>query len=54
MSNRRRFNIIDAVNDDNLFAPWFKDRATWAAWFTFLRALFGLPLLDRELTLYRE
>jgi hypothetical protein len=54
MSSRRRFNIIDAVNDANLFAPWFKDRATWEAWFTFLRALFGLPLLDRELGLYRE
>jgi hypothetical protein len=54
MSNRRRFTILDAVNDANLFAPWFRDRATWAAWFTFLRALFGLPLLPRELALYQQ
>jgi hypothetical protein len=54
MSNRRRFTIIDAINDGNLFAPWFKDRSSWAAWFTFLRCLFGLPLSDRELALFTE
>jgi hypothetical protein len=54
MSNRRRFTIIDAIDDPQLFAPWFRDRATWAAWFTFLRCLFGLPLSSRELALYRE
>jgi phage terminase large subunit-like protein len=37
-----------------LFAPWFRDRATWPAWFTFLRALFGLPLSPSQLPLYRE
>jgi hypothetical protein len=54
MSNRRRFTIIDAINDGNLFAGWFKDRSTWAAWFVFLRALFGLPLAPHQLPLYRE
>jgi hypothetical protein len=54
MSNRRRFTIIDACNDGNLFAPWFRDRATWASWFTFLAALFGLPLTSSQLPLYRE
>jgi hypothetical protein len=54
MSNRRRFSILDAIDDPQLFAPWFRDRATWAAWFTFLRALFGLTLSDRELPLFRE
>jgi hypothetical protein len=51
---RRRFTILDAINDKNLFAGWFRDRSTWAAWFVFLRALFGLPLADHELGLYRE
>jgi hypothetical protein len=54
MSNRRRFSIIDAIDDRNLFAPWFKDRATWASWFVFLRCLFGLPLTSSELPLFRE
>ena len=54
MSNRRRFSIIDAIDDRNLFAPWFKNRTTWAAWFVFLRALFGLPLSASELPLYQE
>jgi hypothetical protein len=54
MSDRRRFTILDAIDDRNLFASWFKDRATWQAWFTFLRALFGLPLTSSELALYRE
>lgn len=37
-------SILQACEDPELFAPWFKDRATWAAWFAFLRVLFGLPL----------
>jgi hypothetical protein len=55
MSNRRRrFTLLDAIDDPLLFRPWFRDRATWASWFVFLRALFGLPLLPRELALYQE
>jgi hypothetical protein len=58
MSNRRRFTIIDAIidaiDDGNLFAPWFRDHATWASWLTFLAALFGLPLAPQQLALYRE
>src|SRR6516162_4063244 len=54
MSNRRRFSIINAIDDPQLFAPWFKDRATWASWFVFLRALFGLPLTSSELPLFQE
>src|ERR1019366_1259508 len=36
--------IIQACEDPQIFASWFKDRATWAAWFVFLRAMFGLGL----------
>jgi hypothetical protein len=32
-------NILDAIHDPNLFAPWFKDRDTWSAWRVFLGAL---------------
>jgi hypothetical protein len=54
MSNRRRFTILDAIDDPHLFAPWFRDRASWASWFAFLAALFGLPLAPHQLALYRE
>jgi hypothetical protein len=47
-------NILQAIDDPNLFRPWFKDRATWAAWRAFLAALFGLPMTLDELTIYRD
>jgi hypothetical protein len=48
------FSIIDVTNDPALFGSWFKDRASWAAWFTFLRALFGLELDEAGLELFRQ
>lgn len=46
-------NILEAIDDPNLFAPWFRDRATWRAWLAFLAALFALPMSDDQLALYR-
>jgi hypothetical protein len=46
-------NILAAIDDPLLFEPWFKDRATWAAWRAFLCALFGLPMTDAEASVYR-
>lgn len=46
--------ILRAIGDRNLFAPWFRDRATWAAWMTFLAALFALPMTAEQLAVYRE
>jgi hypothetical protein len=42
-------SIIRATEDVHLFARWFKRRESWAAWFAFLRVLFGLPLGEGEL-----
>jgi hypothetical protein len=50
----RTISLLQAIDDRNLFAPWFKDRTTWASWFVFLRALFGLPLASHELPLFRQ
>jgi hypothetical protein len=47
-------NILDAVADPKLFAPWFRDAGTWRAWHAFLAALFALPMSDEQLALYRE
>jgi hypothetical protein len=50
----RRFTLLDAVADPELFQPWFKNRSTWQPWFAFLRALFALPLSEQQLALYRD
>ena len=51
---RRTLTILDAIADRNLFAPWFGDRPTWAAWLAFLCALFALPMTPEQLALYQR
>lgn len=45
-------NLLEAIEDPNLFAPWFKNRATWQAWFAFIAALFALPMTQDQLATY--
>ena len=47
-------NILDAINDPNVFAPAFRNKQSWEPWFTFLAALFGLPLTPEQLALYQQ
>jgi hypothetical protein len=47
-------NILQATQDPQLFARWFKDRETWQAWFSFLAALFALPMSTDQLAIFRE
>lgn len=47
-------NILQAIDDPALFAPWFKDARTWATWRVFLAALFGLPMTADQLATYRQ
>ncbi len=47
-------NLIEACKDPELFRPWFKDPATWQAWFAFLGALFALPMTEDQLDLYKQ
>jgi hypothetical protein len=47
-------NILAATADQNLFARWFRTRATWEAWFTFLAALFALPMTPEQLAIYQR
>lgn len=47
------FTIIDAVNDKNVFKPFFK-RDTWQPWLAFLCALFALPMTPEQLALYQK
>jgi hypothetical protein len=46
-------DLLTACFDKNLFAPWFRDPATWRSWFVFLRAVFGQPIeADEDLELF--
>jgi hypothetical protein len=47
-------SIIDACNDERLFANWFRDKQTWKAWFAFLAALFALPMTPEQLAIFRQ
>jgi hypothetical protein len=47
-------SILKAIADEQLFAPWFKDRATWQSWLVFLAALHALPMTPDQLDVYRR
>jgi hypothetical protein len=48
-------NIIQAIEDKNLFGTLFRDPRTWRAWGIFARALFGLPIAaGADRALFRE
>jgi hypothetical protein len=40
--------LIEAMADPQLFARWFRDPATWAAWRAFIAALFALPMTAEQ------
>ncbi|WPM83727.1 hypothetical protein ML401_38810 [Bradyrhizobium sp. 62B] len=46
-------SILDAACDPHLFAPWFKNRKSWAAWFAFLATLFALDMTEEQASIYR-
>jgi hypothetical protein len=46
-------NLLQACNDPELFGRWFRDRATWQAWFAFIAALFALPMTPEQLAIYQ-
>jgi hypothetical protein len=54
MAPNKTYSILDACADKNVFGQWFRDPDSWAAWRTFLAALFALPMDDQQLELYRK
>ena len=46
--------LLEAMADQQLFARWFRDPATWAAWRAFIAALFALPMTPEQLTIFKE
>src|SRR5450759_581376 len=51
---RPLLTILDAIADDKLLAPWFRDKKTWAAWHAFIAALFALPMTADQLAIYQR
>ena len=47
-------NIVEAMRDPGLFAPFFKNLGSWSAWTVALKAIFALPMEDDELGVYRH
>ena len=47
-------DILRAVGDPLLLGRGFKDPATWAAWRSFLAALFGLSMTPDQLDTFRQ
>jgi len=47
-------NILESIDDPNLFGRCFKDKATWKAWRAFLCALFALPMSESELATFKQ
>ncbi len=47
-------SIVEAMADEALFAPHFRDLATWRAWVAILKAVFALPLDRGERAIYRK
>ena len=47
--------ILEALSDPNLFGalPSFHDLKTWSAWQAFLAAVYGLPMAEAELEVFR-
>jgi hypothetical protein len=54
VSTSDKVTLLEVCDDADLFAPWFKDRATWNAWFAFIAALFALPMSDAQIETFRQ
>ena len=47
-------DIIKALADPNLFAPWIKSPDTWRAWTVFLRTLFALSIPSGDIETFQQ
>src|SRR5262249_51369472 len=52
--NRGHLTILDAMDDENLFAPHFDNAESWVAWRAFLAVLFGYPVDEQQRELFRQ
>jgi hypothetical protein len=46
--------ITDAISNERIFKPWFRNAESWGAWRSFLCALFALPMSETELQTFTQ
>jgi len=46
-------SLIDAINDQRLFLPWFEG-ASWDGWKAILKAAYALPMTESEIAFFRS
>jgi hypothetical protein len=46
--------ILEAIENPQLWRPWFRDPESWMAWRTFLSALFGLELSAEQREVFTQ
>ena len=51
---RRPCNIVEAVTSPDWWGPWFPNAENWAAWLSFWKAVFALPMDASDLAIFRE
>jgi hypothetical protein len=54
MSTTAMVTILQAMEEKELFRPWFKRPETWVFWTVFLASLFGLPLDAEGLKIFEQ
>src|SRR5215831_1991396 len=47
-------DIVSAIRDCKLFGSLFTDLSTWSAWIAWLKVVFGLPMDELEVELFRK
>jgi len=47
-------DIVECMEDQEVFGPLFKDQRTWLPWKSFLKALFNLEMDEEELKIFQE
>lgn len=53
-SRRLANDVINSVSDPELFRSFFQPAKSWVPWLTVLRCLFGIPIADSEMELFRR
>jgi hypothetical protein len=51
---KKKPTIVEAIEHPKIFRPLFGDLSTWQGWIVFLKSIFGLPMNQGELELYRK
>jgi hypothetical protein len=50
----KQVTIIDAIKSPRIFGPLFPNLTSWFSWTVFLKSVFGLPMNERELEVFRN